>query len=131
MNLPPLKTCPFCGSMNLRYMISHWKWVINCLGCNIDGPSSRGMEDQEKAAERWNLRSAPMTESKAASNGVAVNESQTELRLVDDTQKETSQSYYEKKLARVAKHAEKYITTDRQLAEFRELIAEETRKETE
>jgi hypothetical protein len=47
---------------------------------------------------------------------------------------ETSQSYYEKKLARVLKHAEKYITTDQQLAEFRELIADEatdTRKETE
>lgn len=38
---------------------------------------------------------------------------------------ETSQSYYEKKLARVLKHAEKYITTDQQLAEFRELIADE------
>ena len=55
----------------------------------------------------------------------------SELRLSDDTQKETSQSYYEKKLARVAKHAEKYMTTDQQLVEFRELIADEAESNEE
>lgn len=111
----------------LRWEYGGWIWIDNVGQATADRIKSEATEV---------LVSASMTESKSASHGLAVGDTQTNLCLVDDRQKEleTSQFYYEKKLSRVAKHAEKYMTTDQQLADFRRLIADEatdTRNESE
>ena len=72
-----LKPCPFCGGSRLRTMLQRWRWVIDCVDCNIQGPSSH-IDSRDMVAVKWNNRakvkcmhqlakeylesSAPMTE---------------------------------------------------------------------
>lgn len=50
-----LLPCPFCGGTNLRAMLRHYQHEIDCVDCNISGPSA---SKKELAAEKWNTRQA-------------------------------------------------------------------------
>jgi Lar family restriction alleviation protein len=51
------KSCPFCGSDDLRVKSSgRWGWFVSCK-CGAVGPSSGS---RESAIERWNTRVEPI-----------------------------------------------------------------------
>ena len=50
-----LKPCPFCGGGGLRTILHRWRWVVDCIDCNIQGPSSH-IDSRYMAAAKWNNR---------------------------------------------------------------------------
>ncbi len=63
----PLKSCPFCGSDNVRNEAAPASaHFATCLFCYADGPTARTLEE---AGERWNRR--PMQRRKAVQRGKA------------------------------------------------------------
>jgi Lar family restriction alleviation protein len=51
------KSCPFCGSDDLRVKSSgRWGWFVSCK-CAAVGPSAGS---REGAIERWNTRVEPV-----------------------------------------------------------------------
>ena len=55
-----LKECPFCGSTDSRihnhvvtnqFTIVGLQWFVQCIGCDVEGPSA---DSKEFAIEAWN-----------------------------------------------------------------------------
>lgn len=48
-----IKSCPFCGSKDLRFPVHSTPW-LHCCVCHADGPVSNSLEG---ALDGWNKRS--------------------------------------------------------------------------
>lgn len=51
-----LLPCPFCGGTNLRLVLRHFQWCVDCVDCNIQGPSCH-MSNKDLCVQHWNTRS--------------------------------------------------------------------------
>lgn len=57
-----LKTCPFCGSTDLRVHVKEFENIdvklrqVECFKCGAAGPPHLDIGDEDNTAQRWNKR---------------------------------------------------------------------------